>query len=406
MPSPTRMCSHWLKSYDEFTSPISETPSDLHFWVGVSTIAGALRRRVWIENFSFQWTPNFYIILVGPPGVVKKSTSISLGYSLLRQVPGIHFGPSSLTWQAMVKALSEAQEMVHFGDETYLPMACISCAVSELGTFLAPSDDKFISVFTDLWDAKKDFFEHSTLTSGSLGVENPWVNIISATTPSWLKQNFPESMVGGGFTSRVLFIYNDKKKQLIPYPGLVRRPQEHQELEKALVHDLTQIASMVGEYKLTEEAVKWGYKWYQQMNDERPEHLESDRFDGYLDRKQGHLHKLAMILAAAQRDDLYIDKPELEAADWMLHRTEQGMVKVFESIGMSEASRQVDEMLAFLRVRRKASMNETYRHCLRMMSLSQFKEAVDAAARAEYIRITNTGNEIMLHYVPQTTKEH
>lgn len=92
-----RKLKHWLKAYMNFTRA-SESPDAFHFWTGVGTIAGALRRRVWLDMRHFQWTPNIYIILVGPPGVANKSTTVRIGSSLLSQVDGIHFGPQSMTW--------------------------------------------------------------------------------------------------------------------------------------------------------------------------------------------------------------------------------------------------------------------------------------------------------------------
>jgi hypothetical protein len=66
----------------------SESPDAFHFWTGVGTIAGALRRRVWLDMRHSQWTPNFYIILVDLPGVANKSTTVRIGSSLLAQVDG------------------------------------------------------------------------------------------------------------------------------------------------------------------------------------------------------------------------------------------------------------------------------------------------------------------------------
>jgi hypothetical protein len=82
----------------------------MYFWVGVSAIAGALRRKVWIDQAYFRWHPNMYIILVAPPGIVSKSTTASVAMRLLRRVPGIKFGPDVVTWQALVGAFAEATE--------------------------------------------------------------------------------------------------------------------------------------------------------------------------------------------------------------------------------------------------------------------------------------------------------
>ena len=69
-----RNYSDWLKAYMEYAG-YGEAPKYMHFWTGVSVIAGALRRKVWIDEIYFKWYPNFYIIFVAPPGVVSKSTT-------------------------------------------------------------------------------------------------------------------------------------------------------------------------------------------------------------------------------------------------------------------------------------------------------------------------------------------
>jgi len=93
-----RLSNNWIQSYLEYSS-LSEAPENFHFWTAVSCIAGALRRRVWIDQGYFQWTPNFYIIFTAPPGIVSKSTTASIGMRLLREVPGIQFGPdASSAW--------------------------------------------------------------------------------------------------------------------------------------------------------------------------------------------------------------------------------------------------------------------------------------------------------------------
>lgn len=215
----TRKLQNWLKSYGVYTGNL-ESPTDFHFWTGVSTLAGALRRKVWIDMKLFQWTPNFFIILVGPPGVAAKSTSISAGMSFLTKIPSIKFGPESMTWQALAKDLEEAIEYVKYtkpdGSEGITKMSCLTVAISELGTFLRMDDEQLMSFLIRMWDGQNDIFRHRTKQSGNVEVENPWLNFIGATTPSWLQENFPEGMVGGGLTSRMVFVYGDKKT--LPHP--------------------------------------------------------------------------------------------------------------------------------------------------------------------------------------------
>lgn len=348
-----RHYQNWLKAYVQHTSS-SEAPDVFHFWTGVVTVGGALRRRAWIEQHLFQWVPNFYVVLVSPPGVVTKSTSISLGMRLLRQVDGIHFGPESMTWQALADDLSKAMEYVDVPDpltgiSTPVPMSCLTIPVSELGTFLRTDDSQLVSFLTRMWDGQKEPFKHKTKSSGNIDVENPWINIIGATTPGWMRDNFTESLVTQGLTSRVVFVYADKKRHFIAYPSQTVKAQSYADTEKKLVEDLRQIATLTGEYKLTDEAILWGTSWYRDHYTKLPAHLSSDRFGGYVARKQTHLHKLAMVLAASKRDKMLIEKDDLIEAEAILTESESSMIKVFESVGLVDEARHVNAITSLVK---------------------------------------------------------
>src|ERR1035437_4327664 len=124
----------WLAAYVKYAS-VTEAPKKMHTWAGIGAIAGALRRKVWIDMKRFIWTPSFYIIFVAPPGIVAKSTSIDIAMDLLRQVPGIKFGPNTVTWQALVTAFAASSESFEYGDEWH-PMSPITLVASELGSLI------------------------------------------------------------------------------------------------------------------------------------------------------------------------------------------------------------------------------------------------------------------------------
>ncbi len=49
------------------------------------------------------------------------------------------------------------------------------------------------------------------------GINNPFINFMGATTPAWITENFPEYAIGGGFTSRTIFVYAETKRKLNAY---------------------------------------------------------------------------------------------------------------------------------------------------------------------------------------------
>lgn len=394
----SRPFNSWLKAYSHHTRH-SESPHLFHFWTGVSTIAGALRRQVWIQQHIFQWTPNFYIILVGPPGIAAKSTSIRLGHSLLEQVEGVTFGPKSMTWQGLTTALEDAQMEVPMPpDGDYRTMSCLTCTVSELGTFLRPEDKELIDVLVDLWDGQEETWRRK-LKEQSTVIKNPWINIIAATTPSWLQNNFPESMIGGGLTSRIVWVYGDTKRQLMAYPADHIDQEVFADEEKQLIEGLQQIAELKGEYELTKEAKAWGKEWYADLWKVRPMNMVSERYQGYISRKQTHIHKLAMVIAASFRDELYIDMDDLSMAADMVTALEPSMNRVFESIGIGDISRHVKELLAYIRAYGSITEKDLWRFMLPIMSPKEFEEATRAAIKADYIKREG------LSYVPVPQKE-
>ena len=387
----SRLLPDWLKAYTTVYTADSEAPNDFHFWTGVATIAGALRRRVWIDMRKFQWTPNFYIVLVGPPGIANKSTSIRTGIRLLEQVPGIHFGPPSITWQALTDTLSEAIEHMKVigpqGQDIFTPMSCVTISASELGTLLKADDASLVDVLVDLWDGQTTTWGHKTRTNGAVEIKNPWLNIIGCTTPAWLKANFPEHLIGGGLTSRIVFVYGDTKRFLAPYPDELIPTQTYRDMELALVHDLTQIALMQGEFGLAADARAWGHDWYAKHWASVPTHLASDRYAGYLARKQTHIHKLAIVLAASKSNLLVITKDHLEAADALLRAVEPHMQRVFESVGMVDEARRVREIVSFIKSHGWRSSDDLWRLVQNVMSQREYIEALSAAIKGGHLEV-------------------
>jgi hypothetical protein len=393
-----RKFANWLKAYMSYTVD-SESPTTFHFWTGVSVLAGALRRRVWIDMKKFQWTPNFYIILVGPPGVTAKSTSISMGMSLLSQVQGVKFGPESMTWQKLARSLSDAIEYMEFtnqqGAKDRIAMSCLTVQIAELGTFMRYDDDQLLSFLIRMWDGQRDKFRHETVGSGVVEIDNPWLNFIGATTPAWIRSNFPEAMISGGLTSRIVFVYGDKKRALIPYPDAIIPDGVYKQLRADLVSDLSEISKLSGPYRLSTFARDWGEAWYKDHNDPdlRPQHLASDRFGGYLARKQTHLHKLAIILAAAKRSTPVVEEDDLVEADRIITDNEKDMLKVFDTIGAVPQSAHIDEIVSIVRYHGSLTNKGLWGRAMNHMTLKDFRTAVDAAVHGRLLEITTINGE-------------
>lgn len=400
MPAQGRINENWIKSYMAFSAE-SEAPDKFHYWTAVSAMAGALRRRVWIDMGYFQWTPNFYIIFVAPPGIVSKSTTAQIGMNLLREVPGVKFGPDAVTWQALTQSLAQSTEMVQMPDGLLHPMSPVTIVSGELGNFFNPSDREMVDLLVSLWDGQKGAFCKATKTQGNDRIENPWVNVLGCTTPAWIAGNFPDYLIGGGFTSRCIFVYSDYKRHLNAYPAKTL-PANFGQMRKDLVSDLTVISNLCGDYHLAPDAEAFGINWYEQHNKTRVPWLDNNRFAGYLARKQTHIHKLAIVTAAAQRNDRVITLDDLETAVKMVETIEGDMPKVFANIGRTAASLAVMDLVQTVRAFKVVSYVKLFQHAVRTMGKKEFEDALNAALAAGYLATTQSNNELVVEFKADT----
>lgn len=391
-----RKFPNWIKAYVDHTQHL-ESPDAFHFWTAVSVIAGALRRRCWIDMGYFEWVPNFYIIFVAPPGIVSKSTTINVGMSILKRVGGIHFGPNAMTWQALIQSLAGSTESVLMPDELWHPMSCITIAASEMGTLINPRDREMIDVLVDLWDGKKDVWTKITKTSGNDAIENPWINMIACTTPAWLADNVPESVIGGGFTSRCVFVWGDAKRRFVPYPA-DELPPTFKDTEEKLLHDLEIIAQMAGPFVLTPEAKQWGTDWYHAFHSKVPDALKGERLGGYVARKQTHIHKLAMIVSAAETSARLITAEHLKTALILLESVEGNFNRIFNSIGQSDSGRLTMAVLAVIRSMGHVTKQRLTSELVRTHGANDISGAIATLATAGNISVKQHNNDFVFLY--------
>ena len=386
----------WLDAYVEHTDYL-EAPKIMHFWAGVWAIAGALRRKVWIDQLAYKWFPNFYIIFVAPPGLASKTTTAGVAKTALATILDTHFGPDVATSQSLTLSFANACEAFEYKD-SYFPMSAISILSGEFGNLMDFEDPKLVNLFISLWDGV-DSFRKETKTSGNDTIEGAWINMLACTTPDWIARNMHGGIVGGGFSARCIFIFVDTKEKFRAYPRNFIK-QAHNEVQKKLEEDLQHISTLCGEYFLTPEAEAWGIKWYEEHWKKITTTHNEDWWAVYLGRKQTHLHKLAMVFAASQRNELIITKDDLILSELMLQETEKNYHKVFRHVNKNKDAVEADKLLSYIKTMGDISSVEAFKMLHHAFPQARDLEGVLVGLqKAGWIAFEQRGSDLYIRYI-------
>lgn len=368
-----RRLSDWLKAYLVYTYE-SESPEEYHLWVALSTISGALRRKVFFDMEYFLLYPNLYVVLVGPAGRCKKSTAMRIGRSLLGEVPDINFTTDSTTRERLIQDLSQSFRDGHSSMTAYS---------SEFASLLTSSGMDMVIFLTDIFDSPAEWI-HRTKTGGTNKIKAPYLNLIGATTPDWIAKAMPLDTVGIGLTSRILFVYQDTPRVRPAFPTL---SPEQRALRSMLTEDLISMAQISGEYRLTPEAKEFYEGWYQ-ARIEHPNTTSDPRLNGYFERKPMHLIRVGMILAASYSNELVITKEHLQHTMVLMDQIEEKMIKVFANVGKNPLTVDYDEVYAALLIAGTQGLKfgqlfELFKHSVRKDELVEVLESLMSMQRVQ-----------------------
>ena len=199
---------------------------------------------------------------------------------------------------------------------------------TEFASIMTSSGMDMVVFLTDVYDSPQQWV-HKTKGGGTNKIKAPFLNLVGAATPEWLAKGLPTDVIGFGFTSRVVFIYQDTPRVRDPFPTLTASQAALRDL---LIEDLAQIALIQGQYQFNEDA-KEMYRIWHRAHMTQPNPTGNPKLAGYYERKPMHLIKLCMVVAASKRDDLILTEEDLTQAMFLLDHAEENMPKVFSAVG-------------------------------------------------------------------------
>jgi len=326
----SRSLDDWISSYMIYVED-TESPRLYHLWGAISMIASALERKVFLiwDNITYC---NMYIVIVGPSGL-RKSGPFQEGWRFLNKLPEIRVAADCLSQRKLIDTLDNSFKSTPLTGGGTCNHSSLTVFSSEFAVFLGYDKKDLITFLTDWYDCK-DLWKYGTQHFGSHEIKNVWLNIFGATTPDILQQTLITHAVGSGLTSRIIFVFDDKRYKKVLYPFVLK----DQDLHKKLTDDLSRVFIMNGQFGYDEEFLAlWG-PWYDHSEDHPPAGLGARNFSGYINRRPKHVIKLAMVLSASRSDEMIVRGYDFKRAIEILEFTEKRMSMAFGGVGLSPMS--------------------------------------------------------------------
>jgi energy-coupling factor transporter ATP-binding protein EcfA2 len=337
-----RNLSDWLDSFMEMTDN-SEPPYLFRKWAGISTIASALQRKVRVElGLSLTFYPNLYVVLVGP-SATGKGTAMKFASDIIEQVPTIRLSAQATSLQALIRRMKETNLTdvnVETGEQTY--HSSLTIFSTEFTVFLGYHNQELIAALCEWYDCHNRW-TYETIARKKEEVVGVWVNLFAGTTPDAIQASLPIESIGGGLTSRIIFVVEEKRGKLVVVPT---KTEKEMRLQQQLVYDLEAINRLSGIMQYTEGFLKIYSDWCYYADGHRP--FQDRKFDGYCGRRRKHLITLAMICCASHSDEMIMTSEDIDRAIALLAEVEIKMGKVFKGMGRSGTADLLNDAVTFI----------------------------------------------------------
>ena len=343
-----RALKDWIDSYLDFVDN-SEPPQMFKLWCAISVIASALERKCYLSWGTLTFYPNMYVVLVAPSGKARKGTAMGPALKMLEEI-NVKLAAEAITREALIQTLAESADSTPCDDGTLDNHCSLTVWSPELTVFLGHQNFQLMSDLTDWYDCRSSW-TYRTKNQGTDIIKGVWVNLLGATTPDLIRSALPMDAIGGGLTSRMIFVYEPRRGKIVPTPFL---SNDDKALRVQLMNDLADIRMMKGLFKVTKEFVELWIDWYTAQEDNPP--FKDNRFDGYIERRPNHVMKLAMICSAARTDSMVISDQDLNRAIMILTETEKKMPFTFSGMGRSNASDVVASIMSEIASRGEAGI--------------------------------------------------
>ena len=432
-PAQARAFDAWHFLNKDLSSPDSYITMGLYYMIST-----ALQRRVWFGNNDalnpYRLFPNVYNVLVGPPAIGKsmimrqinsclkhhkqslRVESQSIGPQLnergeLVGVSGTHnirpqepkllipVAPESITAEELFRVMNDSILCASYTDangktqrDVFKSLALVIEELSML--FKATKETKTLISFLLLAFDCGDF-EHATKTQGHDKIRKMCMNLFAGVQPSCLNDLSNSFLLGEGFASRVVFIF-EVKPRFYKF-GTINFCREQYAAKQEIIDHIKRINSLYGEIKYSKAETPEAWEILRAHIEDVIPFTPSNNHQTlahYYGRKEIHAKKLATAIHFSYSTEMTLFPEDCQFALDILEDLEVRMhhALTFSKNPLAGTSRKVYD---FLKKNGPVSKNDLLVHFYDEVRLPELDEMLCVLLQTEKATMRRTaGGEI------------
>lgn len=339
---------NFLEAYFQYAKN-DLVPDAYTLWTGLSLLAGALERKVWIQSDPMMTYPNLFVLLVGTPGA-GKSQAIRPAKPLLYGL-----GLSNRDFKIMEGITTQAGLCERMEQFAKAPDGSLYSSIYIIGSEASDSAlknhaDDFRSTACAMYDCEHLY--EKTLKSKSYSIPNPVMNLIAGSTFDFLGTIVDQNSVMGGLASRFTYVIDEKDLPEDAGLGQSARPA-NVAMQTQLTEDLVLINKLHGPFKFDRPALILHKEWWSAYRKDFKA-VESERMRSLLVRKPMLIKKLMMLFSVAERNDLGVTLEHMERAIKAVDEVTENCSRVISSAMISNRDSQAGINQLILEVLQKS----------------------------------------------------
>lgn len=336
----------WQDLIDEFLefSDGHISPDSFKLWSCIGMIAGALERRVWVEQRggAIVTFPNLFVLLVAPPGVGKYVIEAVRGLWSDVMEPGtkskaFKVAPDSMTKASLIDNLVKARTVKIVKDGPPLAYHSLLVAAEEFAVLLPSYDLEYIAALNSIYNNKTLHEETRRFGVKEVRIDYPQMNILAGTQPSWLGATFPQEAWSSGLARRLIMVFATES----PLIDIFAAFPDASAVRERILQKLSILSTLHGKMVWADEAQDKLGKWYLDGQGPLPGH---SKLSDYNKSRPMFLAKLSMISAIARTGSFLIEKEDVDRAMTWLFDAERVMPDIFRAM-IGKSDRQIIEEL-------------------------------------------------------------